>query len=143
MGGNRAHLGAKLYAGMPIHDLPCPAPDRTPRSPRTVFPAGACDTHAHICGPADVFPYAEERIYTPPNSTLQDYLHLLAILGIERAVLVQPSVYGTDNTALLNALSQEKQGLRGVAVVERDICKVRIRVLDDAGIRGVRFNVVD
>ena len=79
---------------------PCPAPDRNPRPPRTRLPPGACDTHAHICGPADAFPYAEERIYTPPDSTLDDYLHLLGVLGIDRAVLVQPSVYGTDNRAL-------------------------------------------
>jgi 2-pyrone-4,6-dicarboxylate lactonase len=124
-------------------DLPCPAPDRTPRAPRTVFPARSCDTHAHICGPADIFPYAEERIYTPPDSTMEDYLHLLAVLGIGRAVLVQPSVYGLDNRALLNALVRKRRGLRGVTVVNPDITHDAIRALDDAGIRGVRLNVVD
>ena len=128
---------------MPATDLPCPAPDRNPRAPRTRLPAGACDTHAHICGPADRFPYADERIYTPPDSTLEDYLHLLGVLGIERAVLVQPSVYGTDNRALLDALSRRGQGLRGVAVVEPDITTDQVRALDAAGIRGVRFNLVD
>jgi len=128
---------------MRAHDLTCPAPDRTPRAPRTVFPAMACDTHAHICGPADVFAYAEERIYTPPDSTLKDYLDLLAILGVGRAVLVQPSVYGTDNRALLDALSRIKKGLRGVAVVDIGITPDDIRVMDAAGIRGVRLNVVD
>ena len=122
---------------------PCPAPDRNPRPPRTRLPPGACDTHAHICGPADTFPYAQERIYTPPDSTLDDYLHLLDVLGIDRAVLVQPSVYGTDNRALIDALSRRPQGLRGVAVVEPDISADEIRALDDAGIRGVRFNLVD
>ena len=122
---------------------PCPAPDRNPRAPRTRLPPGACDTHAHICGPAERFPYADERIYTPPDSTLDDYLHLLGVLGIDRAVLVQPSVYGTDNRALLDALSRRRQGLRGVAVVEPDITADEVRALDDAGIRGVRFNLVD
>jgi 2-pyrone-4,6-dicarboxylate lactonase len=122
---------------------PCPAPDRNPRPPRTRLPSGACDTHAHICGPADKFPYAQERIYTPPDSTLEDYLQLLAALGIDRAVLVQPSVYGTDNRALIDALSRRPQGLRGVAVVEPDISADEVRALDDAGIRGVRFNLVD
>ncbi len=125
------------------NDLPCPAPDRTPRRPRTVFPAGACDTHAHICGPAVTFPYAEERIYTPPDATFDDYLALLTALGVERAVLIQPSVYGTDNRALLDALSRVKSGLRGVAVVDADIDTPTVKVLDDAGIRGVRLNVVD
>jgi 2-pyrone-4,6-dicarboxylate lactonase len=124
-------------------DTPCPAPDRAPYPPRTIFPVGACDTHAHICGPANVFPYAEARVYTPPDSTLSDYLHLLNVLGIGRAVLVQPSVYGTDNRALLDALRQQKRGLRGVAVVDFDVKPDVVRTFDDAGIRGVRFNLVD
>jgi 2-pyrone-4,6-dicarboxylate lactonase len=122
---------------------PCPPPDRNPRPPRTRLPAGACDTHAHICGPASAFPYAQERIYTPPDSTLEDYLHLLGTLGVDRAVLVQPSVYGIDNRAVLDALARHPKGLRGVAVVKPDISAGEIRALNDAGIRGVRFNLVD
>lgn len=125
------------------HDFPCPAPDRTPRAPRTAFPSKACDTHAHICGPENVFPYTDERIYTPADSTLRDYLHLLSALGVERAVLVQPSVYGTDNRALLDALARIKKGLRGIAVVDFDGATRDIRAMDEAGIRGVRLNVVD
>jgi 2-pyrone-4,6-dicarboxylate lactonase len=124
-------------------DLPCPAPNRSPRPPRTRLPSGACDTHAHICGPAAAFPYADERIYTPPDSTLEDYLRLLEALGVDRAVLVQPSVYGTDNRALLDALKRGGQGLCGVAVVKPDISAGEIRALNDAGVRGVRFNLVD
>ncbi len=124
-------------------DLPCPAPDRNPRPPRMPLPPGACDSHAHICGPAAAFPYAAERIYTPPDATLDDYLGLLAALGVERAVLVQPSVYGTDNAALLDALSRQRRGLRGIAVVDPGISLTEIRALDQAGIRGVRFNLVD
>jgi 2-pyrone-4,6-dicarboxylate lactonase len=131
-----------LAAAMQMN-LPCPPPDRNPRSPQTRLPAGACDSHAHICGPADTFPYADERIYTPPDSTLDDYLHLLAVIGVERAVLVQPSVYGTDNAALLDALSRRPQGLRGVAVVAPDVATGTLRAFDDAGVRGVRFNLVD
>jgi len=125
------------------NDLPCPAPDRTPRKPRTVFPVGACDTHAHVCGPAATFPYAEERIYTPPDATSDDYLALLKTLGVERAVLIQPSVYGTDNRALLDVLSRVRSGLRGIAVVDADIDTGTVKALDDAGIRGIRLNVVD
>jgi predicted TIM-barrel fold metal-dependent hydrolase len=125
------------------NDLPCPAPDRTPHAPLTAFPSKACDTHAHVCGPANLFPYADERIYTPPDSTLSDYLHMLGVLGVERAVLVQPSVYGSDNRALLDALARIKKGLRGVAVVDFDVAQSDIRAMDAAGIRGVRLNVVD
>jgi 2-pyrone-4,6-dicarboxylate lactonase len=130
-------------AGMRAHDLPCPAPDRAPRGPQVPFPFGACDTHAHLCGPAHTFPYAEERIYTPPDSTAEHYLDLLTALGIGRAVLIQPSVYGTDNRALVDALGKHRQGLRGVAVVDPDITDDRIRALHGLGIRGLRLNVVD
>jgi predicted TIM-barrel fold metal-dependent hydrolase len=124
-------------------DQPCPAPDQSPRAPATAFPKYACDTHAHVCGPAASFPYADERVYTPPDSTFEQYLHLLAVLGVGRAVLVQPSVYGTDNRAMLDALRRTPQGLRGVAVVDPGIGQEDIRILDDAGVRGVRLNLVD
>src|SRR5262245_32209500 len=121
----------------------CAAPDRAPHLPRIPFPRGACDTHAHILGPAARFPYATERIYTPPDSTWADYRALLEILGVERAVLVQPSVYGTDNAAMLAALAAAGAGLRAVAVVDDAISAGELESLHGAGVRGLRFNVVD
>jgi 2-pyrone-4,6-dicarboxylate lactonase len=121
----------------------CAAPDRAPHLPRLPFPRGACDTHAHIFGPAARFPYAAERIYTPPDSTWADYRALLRTLGIERAVLVQPSVYGIDNAAMLAALGAAGPGLRAVAVVPEDASAGELEKLHDAGVRGLRFNVVD
>ena len=59
----------------PDHAPLCAPPDREPRPPRTAFPPLACDTHAHIFEAR--FPYAKERIYTPPDSNLSDYRHLL------------------------------------------------------------------
>src|SRR5262249_24915136 len=94
----------------------CAAPDRNPRGPRTAFPAFSCDTHAHIVGPSTRFPYVPELIYTPPDSTCDDYRKLLSALGVERAVLVQPSVYGADNTAMLDAMQSFGSGVRAVAV---------------------------
>jgi predicted TIM-barrel fold metal-dependent hydrolase len=121
----------------------CAAPDRTPRPPRTAFPALACDTHAHIFGPAARFPYVKERIYTPPDSTYDDYRKLLAALGVQRAVLVQPSVYGEDNTAMLDALGRFGAGVRAVAVCDPSIAAGEIEKLHRTGVRGLRFNVVD
>ena len=80
------------------------AADAQPRAPSLALPPGACDCHAHICGPTTAFPYSAERIYTPPDATIDSYRHLLAVLGVDRAVLIQPSVYGTDNRAMLAAL---------------------------------------
>jgi 2-pyrone-4,6-dicarboxylate lactonase len=128
---------------VPEHAPPCAAPDRSPRLPRIPFPAGACDCHAHIFGPAAEFPYVAERIYTPPDSTWDHYRHLLNTLGVERAVLVQPSVYGTDNAAMLAALAAAGPGLRAVAVVDPDISAQELEALHQAGVRGLRFNLVD
>jgi predicted TIM-barrel fold metal-dependent hydrolase len=121
----------------------CMAADAAPRAPAVALPSGACDCHAHICGPAAAYPYVAERIYTPPDATLDAYRHLLAVLGVERAVLVQPSVYGTDNRAMLAALRAAGPGFRGVAVVEPDIAEREVEALHQAGVRGVRLNLVD
>ncbi len=121
----------------------CAAPDRNPRGPGSAFPALACDTHAHIFGPAAQFPYVRERIYTPPDSTYDDYRKLLAALGVQRAVLVQPSVYGEDNAAMLDAMRRFGPGVRAVAVADPNISSSDIGALHRAGVRGLRFNVVD
>jgi 2-pyrone-4,6-dicarboxylate lactonase len=121
----------------------CMAPDAQPRAPKVALPPGACDCHAHICGPAATYPYDAQRIYTPPDATIESYRHLVGALGVARAVLVQPSVYGTDNRAMLAALQTAGPGFRGVAVVEPDIAAHDVEALHRAGIRGVRLNLVD
>jgi predicted TIM-barrel fold metal-dependent hydrolase len=68
---------------------------------------------------------------------------MLDRLGVERAVLVQPSVYGTDNTVMLEAMRKAGDRSRGVAVVRDDISDIELGQLDEAGVRGVRVNVVD
>jgi predicted TIM-barrel fold metal-dependent hydrolase len=107
------------------------------------MPRNACDTHAHICGPIAQWPYSERRVYTPPDALVPAYRHLLDTLGVQRAVLVQPSVYGTDNRVMLAAMAQMGERARGVAVVENDIPDAEIERLHEAGVRGVRVNVVD
>ena len=121
----------------------CQAPDRVVRRPDLLLPAGAIDCHAHICGPESSFPYFSERIYTPPDALLPDYFNLLTHLGVERAVLVQPSIYGTDNRAMIAALKAFPTRLRGVAVVDNTITDAEIEALHQAGVRGLRCNIVD
>lgn len=99
----------------------CTAFDPDTRRPRITLPPLSCDTHAHICGPMECYPYSPHRIYTPPDSLLVDYRNMLQVLGVERAVLVQPSVYATDNSAMLDAIKAAGPGFRGVAVVDEDI----------------------
>jgi predicted TIM-barrel fold metal-dependent hydrolase len=121
----------------------CAAPDPTPRQSKLRLPALACDTHAHICGPAARYPYWSGRIYTPPDCVLGDYRHLLTTLGVERAVLVQPSVYASDNRLLLDALREAGPNFRAVAVVEDSIGDAELERMHVLGVRGVRCNIVD
>jgi predicted TIM-barrel fold metal-dependent hydrolase len=90
-----------------------------------------------------VYPYVRERIYTPPDALLDDYLHMAATLGIERVVFVQPSVYGSDNSVLVDALAACPLPCRGVAVVGESVTSRQLQQLAQAGVRGVRFNWVD
>ncbi len=127
-----------------LSDSPvCAAPDSVPHPPRQPLPRLSCDSHMHICGPESRYEYATERIYTPPDALLADYLHLAKTLGLERVVFVQPSVYGTDNSAMLDAMKQCPLPNRGVAVLDKTVSDDTLHALDQAGVRGVRFNLVD
>lgn len=121
----------------------CQGPDRALRPPDWKLPAGSTDCHAHILGPASRFPFAKQRVYTPPDCTEQDYLAQLDALGIDRAVIVQPSVYGTDNRALLEVLERAAIPLRAVTVVHPDITVAELEHMHHLGVRGVRVNIVD
>jgi predicted TIM-barrel fold metal-dependent hydrolase len=117
----------------------CPAP-REPSRPRHPLPPGACDTHAHVFGPASRFPYAADRSYTPPDAPLEKYLGMLDTLGFARGVLVQGSAHGRDNAAMLDALARHPARLRGVAVADADVSPADLRRWAALGVRGLRFN---
>ena len=137
-------LPKKQPLSLSKHSAPlCQAPDSEIRSPQIQFPKGAIDCHAHVCGPANQFPYADERIYTPPDATLESYTDLLKQLGVDRAVLVQPSVYGSDNRAMLAALKSAPEKFRGVAVIGDNTSDLELENLHLAGVRGLRCNIVD
>src|SRR6476469_2400917 len=101
--------------------IPACPPPRSPSRPKIPLPAGACDTHAHVFGPAARFPDAQDRSYTPPDAPLEKYLGMLDTLGFARGVLVQGSAHGRDNSAMLDALRRQPKRLRGVAVADADI----------------------
>ncbi|MBX3494126.1 MAG: amidohydrolase family protein [Parvibaculum sp.] len=124
-----------------MSDLPRTFPPNfNPRPPREPLPAGACDCHFHVFGPESRFPYMENRTYTPADSGIDAYMAICDRIGIDRAVLVQASVYGLDNSALLNALRAYPARLRAVAVVRADTTDSELQLLHDAGVRGIRIN---
>ena len=120
--------------------IPACKPPLPPHPPKLATPADACDTHAHVFGPASSFPYAPDRSYTPPDAPLAKYLAMLDTLGFARGVLVQGSAHGRDNSAMLDALAKHPERLRGVAVLDRSAGRDELRRLDRLGVRGLRFN---
>jgi predicted TIM-barrel fold metal-dependent hydrolase len=121
--------------------IPPPHPDP---HPPTAFapPPGACDAHCHIFGPAVRFPFAPERTYTPPDSGCDDLERLQDRLGLSRAVFVQASCHGTDNSAMVDALLRGDGRYAGVAMIDDTFTDADLRTLHGAGVRGVRFNFV-
>lgn len=120
----------------------CMAPDPDTKTPKFQPPPGACDAHCHIFGPGAVYPYAADRSYTPPDAPLARFKELQATLGLSRAVLVNASCHGTDNTVILDAIAQSGGSYRGVANVGKSISDAELAQLNDGGIRGIRFNFV-
>jgi len=120
----------------------CLGPDPDPRPPGFAVPPDACDCHAHIIGPLTLFPLQLERSYTPPEAPLSAYRHLLETLGLSRGVLVQPSIFGTDNACMLQALARHRNTLRGVAAVEANVDEAELESLASNGIKGLRLNLL-
>lgn len=101
-------------------------------------PAG-WDCHVHVF---DAAAPVRPGHYQPEHRPLHDIEALSARHGIGRLVLIQPSVYGTDNSVLLHALAAGKGKHRGVAVVDTSVDDQQLDRLHEAGVRGVRFNLV-
>jgi 2-pyrone-4,6-dicarboxylate lactonase len=112
-----------------------------PKKPRIMPPPGAWDTHAHIFGPADKFPYTPGRGYTPPDAPAETYIALLDHLGFVRGVAVQGNAHGFDNRVLLDALARFPQRLRGVAITDTRIAPAALHDWHKLGMRGLRFHL--
>ena len=113
-----------------------------PKTPDFSPPAGAVDAHCHVFGPADAFPFAPERKYTPGDAGKEMLFALRDHLGLSRNVIVQASCHGKDNSAMIDALQAADGRARGVAVVAHDVGDDELDQMHAAGVRGVRFNFV-
>jgi predicted TIM-barrel fold metal-dependent hydrolase len=115
----------------------------TTRPPKRQAPALICDCHFHIFGPYDRFPLDAGRTYTPPAALVPEYLAMADAVGIGRMVVVQASVYGTQNEVTLNAVQQfGLHRARAVVVIDDSIDDAALRRMHERGARGVRFNMV-
>jgi predicted TIM-barrel fold metal-dependent hydrolase len=107
------------------------------------LPKGACDTHLHVFWDAKTYPVANPNaLYQPPQDCT--FAHMQALhdaMGIERGVLVQPTIYGTDHCLLHDVLAAAPKGrYRGVAIVDDSVSDAELERLNAVGVRGARFN---
>lgn len=122
---------------------PCPGPRAVTSRPNWRPPADSTDCHCHIFGPYDRYPLSPGRSYTPPEAPIADYLDMLGTIGVHRTVIVQPSIYGTENAVTLDAVEAiGRDRARAIVVVDDGTGPEALRAMDRRGARGVRFNAV-
>lgn len=111
-------------------------------APRPALPPGACDCHTHVFADPAVHPFSPQRSYTPGLADAGLLARHLGGLGLDRVVVVQPSVYGLDNGATLAAIAALGPGAaRGVAAIDADTASdAQLDALAAGGMRGVRLN---
>ncbi|HEY6932014.1 MAG TPA: amidohydrolase family protein [Marmoricola sp.] len=120
----------------------CAAPYADHEPAAFSLPEGACDTHAHVVSGDPRHRLVGNRSYTPPAAPEDAYLRMLEDTGMSRGVLVQISVYGTDNHYMLQVLDRHPEQLRGIAVVDPAVETDTLVAMHDAGVRGLRINVL-
>jgi predicted TIM-barrel fold metal-dependent hydrolase len=104
-------------------------------------PAGACDCHVHVFGDPQRFPFSPARTYTPGSASVEELTALHRALHIDRVVVVNPSVYGTDNSCTLDAVKRLGSGARAIAVIDEKTPDASLDNMDRAGVRGIRINL--
>lgn len=115
-----------------------------PQAPTPVsfpVPDGACDCHVHVFGDPERYPFASTRGYTPEPASIAQLRASLDALQMDRVVIVQPSVYGTDNRCTVDAIRELGARARGVAVIDANTPDAALDDLARAGIRGIRLNL--
>ncbi|MBT4045526.1 MAG: amidohydrolase family protein [Rhodospirillaceae bacterium] len=118
-----------------------PSPHAVTTRPEAQAPLGAIDCHAHVFAAPGAHYLNPARGYIPPEATLANYQAMLATLGIQRGVIVQPSVYGTVNDCSREAVEAMEDSGRGVAVLDQTVSDDELQRLHNAGFRGTRFNL--
>lgn len=110
----------------------------------TMMPGGLLtDSHLHVIDPAR-FPFVDGPGYRPlphETGTREDLATTFAANGIGRALLIQPSGYGYDNSAMLDAIAVAPTRFRGIAVIEGRESDAELQRLAEGGVVGARFNL--
>src|SRR3989441_554806 len=112
----------------------------SPSRPKLRLPPGAADTHVHVFGPHRIFPFAENRPFTPADAPKEKLFALHAMLGIQHCVIVQSTCHGFDNRVVADAIAAKNGDYCGIALVPPTVDDAELRRLDSQGFCGVRFN---
>ena len=104
-------------------------------------PPGTCDCHVHIFGDPQRFPFSPSRTYTPEPASLEELESLHRALHTDRVVIVNPSVYGTDNSCTLDAAKRLGSSARAIAVIDEKTPDAVLDEMDRVGVRGIRVNL--
>ncbi|MCJ0762584.1 amidohydrolase family protein [Variovorax terrae] len=126
------------------HEILVSSPMRAPSSltpPAFGMPAGACDAHVHVFGPAEPYPHVPQPHYTLPDGNLRQLQAMCGALDLQRFVIVQPSFYGTDNRCMLDALDAAGDMARGVAMVDDDVSDEALQTMHARGVRALRLDL--
>lgn len=108
---------------------------------RSDLPQGACDTHIHVFQRGA--PTVSATSLAPPEADVPAYLAMRGALGLDCAVIVQPTAYGTDNSVTAAGIrGLGRDATRGVAVIDAGATDDHIRDLTDAGFCGARLQML-
>jgi 2-pyrone-4,6-dicarboxylate lactonase len=114
-------------------------PDPNPKVPSFKLPPKSCDTHTHIFGPAARYPFSPNRPYNTADAPLETFRSVHEKIGVERCVIVNATVHGTDNRVVTDAIAQSEGAYKGIANVSDEMTDKDLAALDKAGICGCRF----
>jgi len=123
-----------------ISDTPVQTFNPNPTKPVLRLPAGACDAHVHVFGPAARFPFSPARHITPMDAPKETLFALHKMLGVSRCVIVQTVIHGYDNRVVEDAIEAGQGRQLGVALIPLNVADTELRRLAKSGFRGVRFN---
>lgn len=105
----------------------------------------AVDSHCHVFDPSR-FSFSTDAAYTPAPHEIGTAEHFLAVLdahGLSHALLVAPSSgYNYDNRYLLEAIRSSNGRFKGIARVRPDITALELGALHEAGVIGVRIDLI-
>lgn len=121
-------------------EVTTPGPHREFKQPDFTLPEGSCDSHVHIFGPHDVFPFHPERKFTPEDVPLETLREMHETMGFSRSVLVQTAAHGPDHSVLIDAVARGEGAYKASALLKPDVSVEEVKKLNDAGFCGTRIH---